>query len=58
MLLKCKERNLLIVVDNLITPVILGIDFLQKQQLTLNNYFSCTPVMMTKPAATVEAFSY
>ena len=42
-----------LVVDNLITPVILGIDFLQEHQLTLN--FSRTPVMMTKTAATVEA---
>ena len=42
-----------LVVDNLITPVILEIDFLQEQRLTLN--FSHTPVMMTEPAATVEA---
>ena len=35
-----------LVVDKLITPVILGIDFLQKHQLTLN--FSRIPVVMTK----------
>ena len=42
-----------LVVDKLITPVILGIDFLQKHQLTLN--FSRTPVVMTKNTHTAAA---
>ena len=44
-----------VVVDSLVTPVILGIDFLQKNGLVLD--FTCTPVMVRKglPNAAIVA---